>query len=202
LSSILFLISRYSLNGTIHTKFLALQNVHDAGAESLTATIKDALNEYGGLSEDEVRTKLIGFGADGASVNMGSVSGIGIRLSSLQPLITSVHCMAHRLELVFKDVINDKTLASKFRILPFLEGLYSFYHRSSKNTTVLAAAAKMEEVTGKPTRIGGTRWVPHLYLALSNFWKLQAALKRHFSEVSILLSIQYSPIISLCVFTA
>jgi hypothetical protein len=75
---------------------------------------------------------------------------------------------------------------SKF--LPFLVGHYAFYHRSSKNTTGLAAAAQKEAVTGKPTRSGGTRCIPNLYLALTNLWKLEPAFKRHFAEVSFLVS--------------
>lgn len=180
----MFSLNSYSLNGTIQTKFLALCGVENAGAESLTNTILEALRNFGGLSDDEIACKLVGFGADGASVNMGCSNGIGARLARLQPLITVVHCMAHRLELALKDVINDKKLVSKFRILPFLEGLHAFYHRSSKNTFALASAAQREGVTGKPTRIGGTRWVPHLHTALTNFWKLQPAFKRHFVEVS------------------
>jgi hypothetical protein len=48
---------------------------------------------------------------------------------------------------------------------------------------MLRVSAKAHGVTGIPTRVGGTRWVPHLYLSLTNFWKLFPALFQHFGEV-------------------
>ena len=44
------------------------------------------LKEYGGLTDENLYQKLVGFGADGASVNMGCYSGIGARLQKKKPL--------------------------------------------------------------------------------------------------------------------
>jgi hypothetical protein len=161
-----------------------LANVKDAGAENLTQVILEQLKDCGEVDENTVKEKLVGFGADGASVNMGSQNGIGVRLRQLQPSLTIIHCMAHRLELAFKDEIDQKNMRPKFRILPFLEGIYSFYHRSSKNRSGLSDCARQANVSGTPTRIGGTRWVSHLHTALVNFWKLQPALKIHLAKVN------------------
>ncbi len=124
---------------------------------------------------------MVGFGADGAGVNTGCKQGIGARLTEKQELLTSVHCMAHRLELAFKDVIglNNK----KLDVTNLLENIYKFYHNSSLNRSMLRLSAKAHGVTGIPTRVGGTRWIPHLYLALVNFWKLFPALVQHLGEV-------------------
>jgi hypothetical protein len=121
---------------------------------------------------------MVGFGADGAGVNTGCKQGIGARLTEK---LTSVHCMAHRLELAFKDVIglNNK----KLDVTNLLENIYKFYHNSSLNRSMLRLSAKAHGVTGIPTRVGGTRWIPHLYLALVNFWKLFPALVQHLGEV-------------------
>ena len=97
---------RYSDKGKISNKFLALKNVPRANAENLTKLLENTLKEYGGFTDENLCEKMIGFGADGASVNMGRRSGIAARLKS-QPLITSVHCMAHRLELTFKQVVQN-----------------------------------------------------------------------------------------------
>ena len=68
---------RYSDHGKISNKFLALKNIPRANAENVTNLIETTLKEYGGLTDENLYQKLVGFGADGASVNMGSHSGIG-----------------------------------------------------------------------------------------------------------------------------
>lgn len=42
---------------------------------------------------------LVGFGSDGAAVMTGRVSGVAARFKRRQPVLTSIHCIAHRLAL-------------------------------------------------------------------------------------------------------
>ena len=172
---------RYSNHGKISNKFLALKNIPHANAENVTNLIETTLKEYGGLTDENLYQKLVGFGADGASVNMGSHSGIGARLQRKQPLLTSVHCMAHRLELAFKQVIQENE--AKLKVLALLENLYKFYHNSSLNQSMLRECAAAFCTSGIPARLGGTRWIPHTYNALVNFWKMFPALQQHLGEV-------------------
>ena len=172
---------RYSDHGKISNKFLALKNIARANAENVINLIKTTLKEYGGLTDENLYQKLVGFGADGASVNMGCHSGIGARLQRKQPLLTSVHCMAHRLELAFKQVIQENE--AKLKVLAFLDNLYKLYHNSSLNRSMLRECAAAFCTSGIPTRLGGTRWIPHTYTALINFWKMFPALQQHLGEV-------------------
>ncbi len=56
-----------------------------------------------GLSEERMATWLVGFGSDGASVNMGRLKGIAFRLKTgVAPAITATHCYGHRGNLVAK----------------------------------------------------------------------------------------------------
>ena len=45
---------------------------------------------------------MIGFGCDGASVNMGKVGGVRGLILSNRPWVITVWCFAHRLELALK----------------------------------------------------------------------------------------------------
>ncbi|CAM1313436.1 Uncharacterised protein r2_g2398 [Pycnogonum litorale] len=173
---------RYCCKGKIATRFLALRNVAKANSENLTTIIEDTVKEIGGITDANLYAKLVGFGADGASVNMGRQSGIAARLKTKQPLITSVHCMAHRLELSFKDVICEDSRLQN--VITLLENLCKFYHKSSLNRSMFKELRTRHGITGGiPTRLGGTRWIPHTFTALQNFWKLYPALVQHLKEV-------------------
>ena len=61
-------------------------------------TIETVLFEY--LESNNLPlTKLIGLGTDGAKVLTGRINGVGVRLKRRQPMLTSIHCVCHRLAL-------------------------------------------------------------------------------------------------------
>ena len=60
-----------------------------------------------GLSEWSYDDHLIGFGADGASVNFGKNNGVYKKLTDEMPWLVRVHCVAHRLELAAKDAFKN-----------------------------------------------------------------------------------------------
>ena len=176
---------RYCVKGKPSNRFLALRNLPRANAENITSLIESSLKEFGGIPDANLYAKIVGYGADGASgasVNMGSHSGVGQRLREKQPLITVVHCMAHRLELSFKDILKQSK--SQLEVVQFLSHIYAFYHKSSLNRSMLKRCSDALGVKGIPTRVGGTRWIPHTYTALQNMWSLYPALLQHFGEVS------------------
>ena len=117
-----------------------LKNVSRANAENLTNLIAETLKEYRRLT-DENFYKIVCFGADGAAVNMGSQSGIGVRLKQSQPLITSVHCMAHRLESTFKEIIKNHD--TKVKIITLLDSIHKFYYNSSLNRSMLKQCSQV-----------------------------------------------------------
>ena len=73
-----------------------------------------------------------------------------------------------------------------------LVAIYNFYHNSALNRSnlkVSCAAASVKFLV--PSRVGGTRWLPHTMAALQKLWKLYPALVQHFEEVIDMLLIPY-----------
>ena len=106
----------------------------------------------------------MGFGADGASVNMGKKGGVQKLLKDKAPLMTAVHCVAHRLELGVVNALKEQPLLTELQSI--LQMAYRQYHVSPKSLRELRAIAEaMEEKVLKPTNILGTRWVPYVHKA-------------------------------------
>lgn len=76
--------------------------------------------------------------------------------------ILNVHCFAHRLELTFRDVLKNK-------LYEILIGLYYFYMKSYNKKAAVVGEGVL------PTKITGTRWLPHLSRGLQNFLKTYKA---------------------------
>ena len=55
---------------------------------------------------------LVGFGSNGASVNLGSKNGVAALLTNDVAHLVSVHCVAHRLELAANNVIKGHQIMS------------------------------------------------------------------------------------------
>ena len=73
-------------------------------------------------------SKFIGFGSDGASNMTGVKAGLVTLLRKDFPEIVGIHCLAHRLELSFRDVVKkDKNYD---QLVTFLLGIYYYYKRS------------------------------------------------------------------------
>ena len=96
---------RYCVKGNVHTKFVAIKSPKSPDAIGLYNSIMDALADIG-LTEQEVKKKLVGFGCDGASVMIGKKGGVSSHLKKISPELVTVHCFAHRLELAYKDAIK------------------------------------------------------------------------------------------------
>lgn len=108
----------------------------------------------------------------------GHKSGLVALLQNTHPHIVTVHCLAHRLELAFKDTIKKVPLYEKMMML--LLGLYYLYRKSPKLKMGLKRsfeACQMKMLL--PTHVGGTRWLPHLALAIRNFTRGYKAVRSH-----------------------
>ena len=73
--------------------------------------------------------KLIGFAADGASVNRGDKNGVISLLRNDHPWVIYVWCVAHRLELALKDALQGTSFDDVDQVLL---RLYYLYENSSK----------------------------------------------------------------------
>ena len=75
-------------------------------------------------------TNLVGFGSDGAAVMTGKFNGVAARLKHKQPILTSIHCVAHRLALAASQS-GEKVAFLSNSFKPTLRQLFTYYENSS-----------------------------------------------------------------------
>lgn len=119
-------------------------------------TIKSSLfylrNAYNALDIRNWKTKLIGFGADGASVNLSKNAGAAAKLKEDTPWLIDIHCLPHRLELALLEL--QICCASVEKIYEVLHLIWKTYHFNPKSTRELKAVANTMGI--------GTRWLPYV----------------------------------------
>jgi hypothetical protein len=90
------------------TRYLTVVNPEKGTADGLVDCLEKALQRLAiDMKGEEVfgegRPALVGGGTDGASVNIGSHTGMKARLQSMFPWLFWAWCFSHRLELACKD---------------------------------------------------------------------------------------------------
>lgn len=86
----------------------------------------------------------------------GNKSGLATLLRRDRPHLVAIHCLAHRLELSFKDVVVKSKLYDK--TITLLLGLYYLYRKSPKMKKYLTTSFESLKINRVlPTRVGGTR---------------------------------------------
>ncbi|CAB4004512.1 zinc finger 862-like [Paramuricea clavata] len=123
-----------------------------------------------GITNNELYSKLVGFGADGASVNSGDKNGVKALLQEKSPWLIFQWCVAHRLELALKDALQPTFFK---QVDQMLTRLHSFYSKSPKKLHELKSLHELlkntfDFVEGslKPKRASGTRWISFKLAAL------------------------------------
>ena len=113
-----------------------------------------------------MKEKLVGFGSDGAAVNVGCRNGVAALLQKeLNHPLISIHCVAHRLELGIVKAI--KTHKKMEQMQTMLKNLYDQYHYSPKAVRELRMIAEaLEEKVLKPSNLHGARWLPYVHRAI------------------------------------
>jgi hypothetical protein len=79
---------------------LALLKMESNGAtsDSLTKSLMIALSVQGGLTQEEIASKFLCFGADGVAAFQGTYNGVTKQVQECHaPFMTGIHCFAHRL---------------------------------------------------------------------------------------------------------
>ena len=125
---------------------------------------------------------LIGMGSDGASNMVGCKKGLSSLLRrDVNDEFVNVHCYAHRLELAFRDVLKKNRLYEK--LMSLLIGLYYFYTKQYKNKSGLKRSI---EIFGGvlPSKVTGTRWLPHLSRGIKGLLRTFKAYESHLSTIS------------------
>ena len=111
------------------------------------------------------KEKLVGMGADGASVNLGKKGGVAALLRRDMPHIIDFHCLSHQLELAILEMQKSCVLVST--VYDVLQLIWKTYHYSSKSTRELQSIGTELGINVlKPTQVSGTRWLPHISRAL------------------------------------
>ena len=101
-------------------------------------------------------------GSDWASNMTGHKTGISALLrQEIGSDIINVHCLAHRLELSFRDIVKSSQLYD--RLMTLLIGLHYFYIKQYKNKSGLLRAIEAVGTKGVlPPNVTGTCWLPHM----------------------------------------
>ena len=95
----------FSSKGEPVTKFVGLRQPASLNDAGLFRAIMEALGDVR-LNDQELEKKLVGYGCDGASIMIGKKGGVSAYSNCLQPSCITVHCLAHRLELEYKDAVK------------------------------------------------------------------------------------------------
>ncbi|WAR04742.1 ZN862-like protein [Mya arenaria] len=115
-----------------HTYFLGMDSLYRANAESIFSKLTCMLEQKG---IDIV--KFCGVSTDGASVMVGSKSGVVTRVNKEVPGVLQTHCLAHRLAL--SCCSGADCIPYLVKVQEILNSIYKYFHNSPKNTAMLEA---------------------------------------------------------------
>ena len=107
--------------------------VTDGTAVGIAAELDSFLT---GLGIFNWKSKLVGLGTDGASVNVGCHGGLGAILKQEIPYLLQIHCIAHRLELAVLDTCKHVEFVGNFQ--ETIKSVLKFYSHSSKRVNELS----------------------------------------------------------------
>ena len=145
------------------------------GSDNLTTVLVEALQQLGGLTLEQIRDKLLCFGADGAAVFHGVRGGVTVQLQrEFSPFLLAVHCSNHKTNLAM-HVVSKTAIVSKGESL--LSALHTYFSKSPKKCLEFSKLVEIMETKGlKILKHCKTRWVGML-----------APLKRVLSEWRLLI---------------
>ncbi|XP_046565011.1 zinc finger protein 862-like [Haliotis rubra] len=172
----------FARQGAYHCYFLGMVETECASASGIYSAIMESLHFNKHLTE-EIQENIVGFAGDGASVNTGKLNGvIALFQGRINPSILMIQCMAHRVELGLKDAMKNVPLFSK--VVELLDDIFKFYKSAKQKSELKSVFETLKLQFSMPTRVGGTRWVGHMLLAVKNMLKGYRALVFHLSKVS------------------
>ena len=114
---------------------------------------------------------------DGAAINTGIQSGLGVKFKETAPWINVIHCFNHRLELAMKDMFSGTFFKD---ITTMLVKLYILYRKSPKQLRELKTFSKMyKRSIPKPYKSYGTRWIAHTLKAMETVLQNYGVFMQH-----------------------
>ncbi len=105
---------RFLKDGKPFNIFLGLMSITDASANGLALHLDTFLTNLG---IQNWKSKLVGLGTDGATVNVGQQGGLGAIFKRELPYLVQIHCVAHRLELAVLDACKKIEYVEKFHTI-------------------------------------------------------------------------------------
>jgi hypothetical protein len=146
------------------TRFLCLLPLEHGDAKYLRILIIQVLRAYNIIIEN-----MVGISTDGAAVMIGPKSGLCTRLAKRAPFIVQNHCVAHRLNLAFKDTEDDLRVEDQLDDL--IKALYRFFKKSPSKCLDLERYARLRKKQAfKLLKIYDVRWLSK-FNAISNVYK-------------------------------
>ena len=127
------------------------------------------------LGITEFQQKIVGMGADGATVNRGDKGGVKAKMCEDMPWLIFNWCLAHRLELALKSALKGSSFD---KLNELLQKIHALYNKSPKKLRELKEIGEMLSGEGlefrqgkgvKPVRASGTRWLSHKMSALRKY---------------------------------
>jgi hypothetical protein len=167
--------------GRQRLRFFSLQKVEHATATDVLALIKKAFEQHG---VDSLKEHTVGFGADGAAVNLGVRGGVSVLMKDDEGIdwLVTVHCASHRLELSIADALKSTVFSD---INEMLQNVYSFYKRSPKKMVQLEGLGEaLEMAVSMPVKASGTRWLEHKIRAMNWISKNYGLLIAHLNHLT------------------
>ena len=92
-----------SSSGVPVLEFLSVDTPQHAHADGLKQCIEDSFQHIG---ITPLSSRLASMNVDGAAVNTGIHSGLGVKFKETTPWTSVIHCFNHCLELAVKDMFN------------------------------------------------------------------------------------------------
>ena len=92
-----------SSSGVPVLEFLSVDTPQHAHADGLKQCIEDSFQHIG---ITPLSSRLASMDVDGAAVNTGIHSGLGVKFKETNPWTSVIHCFNHCLELAVKDMFN------------------------------------------------------------------------------------------------
>ena len=120
--------------------------------------------------------------ADGASVNMGPLNGLGKIVKDSTPWLELVHCFNHRIEPALKDAFDTSPFGDIDNMLMKLCYLYEKSPQRYRELKELSEA--YENSIPKPSKAHGTRWIEHKYSAMKKLLENYGGYMVHLESLS------------------
>ena len=156
-SKYLAIVRKYIVNNIPYMRYLGMINLESTTAGNIYNQILSFCT-----SNEISYHKIIHFGSDGASNMTGNQTGVARRLKEINPFMTSIHCISHRLHLAGKDASDEVEYFQQYEKI--LRNLYSYFSKSHKRQNLLKLMQEFnDEPTLKVLNLCDTRW-----LSLSN----------------------------------